>query len=850
MRMLRAVLVLLSGLLVLAAAPAHAAADLSIAIARTGTFQVGTYVNYAVTVTNNGNGAELGAIRVGGTVASGLTVTGVSGTGWTCAAGGALGSCSYGAGLAPNAKSSPLKVTAYVATEGRKTVSAVVTGNTDENSANNSATDTGTAFAPADLAIAIVRSGTFQVGRSISYAVTVTNKGPGTEWGAISVGGSVASGLSVTGVSGAGWTCAIRGTLGSCTYGAGLAPNASTPALTITALVNSEGQKTVTGTVTGTADPNSANNTATDTGTALPVDPPPAPPVTGYALTDRACAIGVKIGEANACGYYKAPTTAGRAADLYLTAMDADGKAKAPPTATVSMQFALRCINPAATAGIKPRIGETDLAPCASKADTLSDDSRWSGAFDVAFAAGQASKALRFQYADVGEIELHLRQGGSAGTAARFVSKPWMVDFRRISRGGVAAPSTVAANGQAFAMAGETLLVEIGARVDDAGKLTWAPNFGNEAIRPSLTLGHAALFTDATRDDHLPADSALAVDAATWKAAAGKVSVDASWGEAGATAFTVDLTDYLGSGTVGGSRRDVGRFYPAYFTTEISPPAVCGSGIVCPARPGDPVGVAYSGQPFSARVVARGVRGQELANFTGAWFRTITLSAVDAKGAAAAGVLAPAQLSASGTHQLTHTLPNPFAAARSRAGNWSAPTTLYLRAQAQDGLDPKGISSDRTPDVSDEDALVVLSGRLRVPNALGTDVLRTPLALRVEYWSGTTWRGHADYTEPLPRDAALARFSLCTLTLARTGTACDPALVAVSTLAPTVALARGAGVLWLAAPGKQAGAQRAGKRRDGAVSVRFDAWSWLPSTLGRVNFGSHRSPLIYVREVY
>ena len=848
--MLRAVLVLLLGWLMLAAAPAHAAADLSIAIARTGTFQVGTYINYAVTVTNNGTGTEFGAIGVGGTLPAGLTVTGVGGTGWACVAGGALGSCSYGAGLAPNTKSTPLTITAYVATEGRKAVTASVTGNSDPNGANNSATDTGTAFAPADLAIAIVRSGTFQVGRSISYAVTVTNKGPGTEWGTISVGGSVASGLSVTGVSGTGWTCTIGGTLGSCTYGAGLAPNASAPALTITALVNTAGQKTVTGTVTGTTDPNSANNTATDTGTALPVDPPPAPPVTNYALTDSACATGVKIGDPNACGYYKAATTAGRAATMYLTATGADGKTKVPPTAAVSMQFALRCINPAATAGTKARIGATELLPCAPQADTLSDASRWGGALDVAFAANQASAALSFQYADVGGIELHLRQGGTAGTAAGFVSKPWMVEFRRISRGGVAAPSTVAADGQAFAMAGETLLVEIGARVDDPGKVTWAPNFGNEATRPALALDRAALFTDASRGDHLPAAPRLAVDAASWKGAAGKWSVNASWGEAGATAFTIGLPDYLGAETVGGSRQDVGRFYPAYFTTEISPPAVCGSGIVCPARPGDPVGVAYSGQPFSARVVARGVQGQELANFTGAWFRTIKLSAVDAKGAAAAGVLAPAQLSASGSHLLTHTLPNPFAAASPRAGNWSAPTTLYLRAQAQDGLDPKGISSDRTPGVSDEDALVVLSGRLHVPNALGTDVLRTPLALRVEYWSGTSWRGHADYTEPLPRDAALARFSLCTLTLAGTGTACNPALVAVSTLAPTVALAKGAGVLWLAAPGKQTGAQRAGKRRDGAVSVRFDAWSWLPSTVGRVNFGSHRSPLIYVREVY
>ena len=179
-------------------------------------------------------------------------------------------------------------------------------------------------------------------------------------------------------------------------------------------------------------------------------------------------------------------------------------------------------------------------------------------------------------------------------------------------------------------------------------------------------------------------------------------------------------------------------------------------------------------------------------------------------------------MSASGTQRLTHTLPNPYSALSPRAGTGAHPPTFYLRAHANDGIDPKGVSSERSARRSDEDALVVLSGRLRVPNALGTDVLRTPLALRAEYWTGSAWRGHADYTEPLARDAALARFSLCTLTLAGTATPCNPALVSVATpgaAAPTtVKLDKGAGVLWLAAPGKLAG-----KRREGAVSVQFDA---------------------------
>ena len=849
MTALRACLAFLLAALMLAVSPAYAAADLSIAIARSGVFKLGNTVSYTLTVTNNGAAAEIGKITIGGSASAGLTFTGASGAGWTCGPGGALGICSYIAGVAPNAKAPALTLTVQASTEGAKSLSATVTGSNDPVAANNTATDTATAFGPADLAIAIVRSGTFQVGRSVTYAATVTNKGPGTEFGTITVGGTVAPGLTVTGVSGAGWTCAIGGTLGTCTYGAGLAPNAQA-ALTITALVNTEGQKTVTASVTGNADPNSANNTATDSGTALPVDPPPAPPVTHYALTDRACAIGVKIGDANACRAYTGPITAGRTADIHLTATDADGKAKAPPTATVSMQFALRCINPAATAGVKARIEATELEVCAPQTETLPAAGRW-GAVDVAFAAGQASKALRFQYADVGQVELHLREGATSGTAALFVSTPWMVDFRRISRGGIDAPAVVGPSGQAFAMAGDTLLVEIGARVEDAGKVTWAPNFGNEAARPALTLEREALFTDPSHGAYLPNAPALAVDAASWKSAGGTVSVNASWGEVGATAFTVGLSDYLAAGAATGARQDVGRFYPAWFSTEISAPLPCGSIVACPAPPLKPVGLAYSGQPFNVRVVARGVQGQELRNFTGMWFRTIRLSAIGGNGTLAAGVLAPAQLTTASSGVLTHTLPNPWSALDPRSGAWSAPTTLRLRAQAQDGPALNSISSNRSPGISDEDALVVLSGRLRVANALGTDLLRTPLALRVEYWSGSAWRGHPDYTDPLAVDAALAAFSQCTRTLAGTKTPCNTALVGVSPLAPTVALKQGAGVLWLRAPGKQAGgAQVNGRHRDGSVAVRFDGWTWLPSTLGRVTFGSHRSPLIYVREVY
>ncbi len=295
-------------------------------------------------------------------------------------------------------------------------------------------------------------------------------------------------------------------------------------------------------------------------------------------------------------------------------------------------------------------MGGVELPACAPKADTLPDATRWGAALDVAFAANQASAALSFRYADVGAVELHLRQGGRpARRRHSFPSHGWWT-----SGASAAAASRRHRPSRRMALPlpwpAKPVLVEIGARVEDAGKVTWAPNFGNETTRPALALGRAALFTDASQDRLFAAGPPLAFDEASWKSAAGKWWVNASWGEVGATTFTIGLPDYLGAGLVTGSGQNVGRFYPAWFTTEITPPSFAAP--ASPARSGtaDPVGVAYSGQQFIARVVARGVQGQELVNFTGAWFRTINLSAVDAKGAAAAaGVLAPLQLNASGT---------------------------------------------------------------------------------------------------------------------------------------------------------------------------------------------------------
>jgi MSHA biogenesis protein MshQ len=206
------------------------------------------------------------------------------------------------------------------------------------------------------------------------------------------------------------------------------------------------------------------------------------------------------------------------------------------------------------------------------------------------------------------------------------------------------------------------------------------------------------------------------------------------------------------------------------------------------------------------------------------------------------------------TGPLTFTVANPYQTASPRANNWTAPTPVFLRALTEDtrllaggGSSTVQIRSMRDPDPIIEGGIVVLNGRLKVNNALGTDTLRTPIGVRVEYWNGTAWVGHAGYADTGTAVASSsALFTDCTRGLATAATPPSNCQAVVGGDTQAVTLVNGVGTVWMRAPGKLA----SGRSRDGGANVQFPYRAWLPSTVGRVTFGTYRSPLIYVREVY
>ena len=149
------------------------------------------------------------------------------------------------------------------------TNTAVVSGGGDSNSTNNTATDPTIIAAPApgmDLTITKRHSPqTVVPGQTFSYFITVLNVGSSPSSGAVTVTETPPAGLTVTALSGAGWTCTVP-TL-TCTRSDALAPASSYPDITVTTSVGAgvaPGTVTNTAVVAGGGDPNTGNNTATD----------------------------------------------------------------------------------------------------------------------------------------------------------------------------------------------------------------------------------------------------------------------------------------------------------------------------------------------------------------------------------------------------------------------------------------------------------------------------------------------------------------------------------------------------------------------------------------------------------
>ncbi|MBI1175563.1 MAG: hypothetical protein GC139_09915 [Sideroxydans sp.] len=497
---------------------------------------------------------------------------------------------------------------------------------------------------------------------------------------------------------------------------------------------------------------------------------------------------------------------------------------------------------PVRVGGIALNAGQNTAAACDGTGANVSL------AFD---ATGVATPTL--QYADVGQMNITASHTGTPGAVdaglsmtgtGSFKTAPASFSFSGISAGPIKAGGAFTASVSALNSAG-----------------TVTPNFGKESPAEGVTLTSTLVTPN-------PVTYPTAVNPAIGNNAipgsefgAGGMVSDAngvatvnnlSWGEVGDITLTATLTSasYLGSGlTASGTSATVGRFIPDHFDTTVSQvsgvPMPCPNGLSCPTQYN---GFVYAGQSFTTNIYALNAAGGTTQNYDSTFglAKQVILSAWDAQGSTAtqnppavgSGALnnnsVPAASFKNGTTALG------TAATPDYTFNTvpTAPTDIYLRATDSDNV----TSLRSTPSTSVEGGVKVASGRIKMSNAHGSELLSLPIAITAQYWNATSgW-----VTSSTDSVSSIATSNLSYTNCQKLSTAsgwpttCPPPTTASPA---SVVLIGGTGSFTLSAPGTN---------NTGSVDMSLSVPGYLSSNTARATFGVYKSnsDFIYLRETY
>lgn len=160
----------------------------------------------------------------------------------------------------------------------------VVPGQTaDPNTSNNTTSDPTTLAASSDLSIVKSHTGSFILGKNGTYSLAVSNLGPSTSPGPITVTDPLPPGETFASASGSGWTCTTatgagrRPTVG-CTLPGTVSVGQAAPVISLVVGVTADAYPSVTNTASVAGDPSdpatdpaSSNNSSADPVTPTPV---------------------------------------------------------------------------------------------------------------------------------------------------------------------------------------------------------------------------------------------------------------------------------------------------------------------------------------------------------------------------------------------------------------------------------------------------------------------------------------------------------------------------------------------------------------------------------------------------
>jgi len=547
--------------------------------------------------------------------------------------------------------------------------------------------------------------------------------------------------------------------------------------------------------------------------------------------------------------------TAGNLTGVVLRAVKTDKVTKACVSALTGAQtvnFAYECNDPTSCgAGNNLKVNGTPVAgnnDCGGLVSCLGGLS-YTGVslnFDtngnaVADAAVVPTVPVVFAFEDVGDVTLHvgaktLTKGQLTKTSSgKFRVSPhhFAVDVCAAATAGDCPVNTAATatdgTGSVLAKAGATFKTTVRAmsgndNVTPSYATAGSANGGTSHSTETATLTHALIAPAAGDAGALEGTKSFVRDTFT---SGVKTLSDLTWSEVGVLTIKADATKFMGvAHATTGTSNNAGRFIPDHFDTVATGPMACApnAGCVSPVTT-----MAYSGQPFSVTVRAKKGGGTHVSgdaneittNYKGSFAHDVTLGTAATGGSLNVVTITGASFSSGtasdATPKFTFTSATPP----------SAPTDVLISAS----------DADVATSSAHEGGLKVVSGRIKIGNAYGSELIPLTVPVNVQYYDGTLWRNSTtDSTTQI--DTTLGN------NIVRSG-----ALTGLSTVSGGVKTVQ-SGVLrnfQMAAPGAK------GKATLSAASVGGDLDFLLPNSVsGEVTFGIYaaKQPFIYLRESY
>lgn len=364
-----------------------------------------------------------------------------------------------------------------------------------------------------------------------------------------------------------------------------------------------------------------------------------------------------------------------------------------------------------AAANVRVRMREGSSAPACSTDNFTIRPQSFSAVSSSANADATGSNANSAPTIKTGALFTLVADTGKPGYNGQPKANPSLLEWPNVPAGGRPAPGTGTLDGSA------------------PGNLTFATAAtaatGNGASG-SFTYDETGYFRFKLQGVYDDTFTAASGDAASGDCIANSFANSISGGKYGCNFGNASATNHFG------------RFIPNHFDTAVVPACVGGN-------------FTYAGQPIPLTITARNLGGGVAQNYSGAFARQVTLTARDVADTA--------------DNPGPGTLTNAVVVAGSFVGGVANPTPVYnfntpltvptqVRIRASDGE----VGSLRNPaNLTVEGTANLRSGRVRLQNANGSELLPLPVPLQIQFWSGAAgWQANAADTCTLIRASDFA----------------------------------------------------------------------------------------------